>query len=231
MLPTIETPKYYLTVPSTGESIEYRPFLVKEEKVLLIAQESGAQASMIAAMKDVIRACTFNKIDLYTLAMYDLEYILLQIRARSVGETAKLKIKCDDCDEYVPVEINLIEVEVQQGEEAVNTVQLTDSVGVTLKAPGLKDIERSAKSKNSNEITSALGSVIESVYDSDNVYPLDQATPKEVDDFIDSLSSQQVVKIQKWVDSIPKLEKEITFTCSKGHTTTKVLSGLSDFFE
>ena len=166
MLPTIEIPKYFLTIPSNGDTVEYRPFLVKEEKVLMIAQEANTQSAMMAAMKDVIKACTFNEVDVYSLAMYDLEYILLQLRGKSVGETTDIAIKCDQCDESVPVTIDLSAIEVKQGEKMENKIQLNDEIGVTLKAPTLKDAERSSKlNKNKSTINEAIISVVESVYD------------------------------------------------------------------
>ena len=231
MLPIIEIPKYFLTIPSNGDTVEYRPFLVKEEKVLMIAQEANTQTAMVAAMKDVIKACTFNAVDVYSLAMYDLEYILLQLRSKSVGETINTGIKCDHCDEAVPVTIDLSAIEVKQGEKMENKIQLNDEIGVTLKAPTLKDAERSSKlNKNKSPINEAIISVVESVYDSNEVYPLSQASPKEIDSFIDSLSSQQVIEIQSWVDKLPSLKHEIEFECKNGHKTKKTLSGLADFF-
>ena len=230
-LPTIESPKYFLTIPSTKASLEFRPFLVKEEKILMIAQEAKSTQSMISAMKDVINSCTFGALDLYSLTMSDLEYILLQIRSKSVGETSKINFKCDECDETIELTIDLSNIEVSSGEQKENTVQLTDDVGITLKAPGLKEAETAARSnKNNDTIVQSLSSVIESVYDSAMVYPLADSSPKEIETFIDSLSSAQVNKIKEWVDSIPALKKEIKYKCSKGKERTKLLSGLGDFF-
>ena len=231
MLPTIEIPKYFLTIPSTGDLIEYRSFLVKEEKILMIAQEANTQSAMMAAMKDVIKACTFNNVDVYSLAMYDLEYILLQIRGKSVGETTDIGIKCDHCEEVVPINIDLSAIEVKQSEKMENKIQLNDEIGVTLKAPTLKDAEKSSKlNKNQSPINEAIISVVESVYDSNEVYPLSQASPTEIDSFIDSLNSQQILDIQEWVDNLPQLKHEIEFECKNGHETKKTLTGLADFF-
>ena len=230
-LPTIESPKYFLTVPSTKQTVEYRPFLVKEEKVLMIAQEAGTNQSMISAMKDIIKSCTFGAIDLYSLAMSDLEYILLQLRSKSVGETSKISFHCDECDEVIDTTINLSEIEVSENINKENKIQLTDDVGITLKSPGLKEAEIAARSnKTNNTIVQSLMTVIESVYDGEEVYPFADASPKEIENFIDSLSSQQVVKIKEWVDGLPSLKKEIKFKCSKGKERTKILSGLDDFF-
>jgi hypothetical protein len=230
-LPKIETPKYFLTIPSTEESIEYRPFLVKEEKVLMIAQEAGTDASMIAAMKDIINACTFNKLDLYSLTMSDLEYILLQIRSKSVGETAEIRVKCDESGEFVKVTLDLSEVNVTKEDGIDNNIKITDDVGIVLKSPGLKDAERAARGrKNTNPFIQALSSVIENVYDNDTVYPLSDASSKEIENFIESLTTDQVKKIKEWIDSSPSLKHEIEFEGPNGHKNKKVLSGLNDFF-
>ena len=231
-LPTIETPKYFLTIPSNDEMVEFRPFLVKEEKVLMIAQEAGTDASMIAAIKDIIKACTFNKLDLYSLTMTDLEYILLQIRSKSVGETTEIRVKCDESGEFVNVTIDLSQITVKKEKKIDNNIQLTDEVGITLKSPGLKDAERAAKGrKDTNPLIQALTSVIESVYDNNEVYLFSDATPKEVENFIDSLSTEQVQKIKKWIDCAPSLSHEIEFVGPTGHKNKKILRGLNDFFE
>ena len=128
-LPKIVAPTYHLTVPSSGKTVEYRPFLVKEEKILMIAQEAGTQSAMTSALKDIIRACTYDTLDLYSLTMYDLEYIFLNLRAKSVGETAELNIKCGECDEYVTTQVDLTTVEVQNLDKKIdNKIQLTDNI-------------------------------------------------------------------------------------------------------
>jgi hypothetical protein len=230
-LPKIVAPKYYLTVPSTGETIEYRPFLVKEEKILMIAQEANTQSAMTSALKDIIRSCTYDTVDLYSLTMYDLEYIFLNLRAKSVGETTEISIKCGECDEYVTTQIDLTTIEVKNLDSKVdNKIQLTDTVGVTLKAPGLKEMERATRTKSNSVISESIAAVLDTIYDSDTVYPIADTNQKELEAFIDSLSHAQLEKIQDWILQIPRLEHTLKITCSKGHTTERTLSGLSDFF-
>lgn len=230
-LPTIESPKYHLTIPSTGNMVEYRPFLVKEEKILMIAQETNTQAAMTAALKDIVKACTFGAIDLYSLTMYDLEYIFLNLRAKSVGEKSEIQIKCSECDEYVPVEIDLTQVNVSRANDKKdNTIMITDDVGVVCKAPGLREMERAARLKNANLVTEGITSVLESIYDANEVYPVSDSDPKELEAFIDSLNHSQLVKIQKWIEEMPRLEHTIEFTCKNGHKNERTLTGLSDFF-
>jgi len=229
-LPKIESPKYHLTIPSTGDVIEYRPFLVAEEKILLLAQETGTQAAMVSALKDIVKACTFGAIDLYSLAMYDLEYIFLNLRAKSVGETSKIRIKCDQCEEYVDVEIDLTAVEVK-GELAENNIPLTEDVGITLKVPGLKDAEKAAKTQNNDPIVESIAALIDTIYDAETVYKADDSTPKELKEFIESLTHQQLEKIQEWMQKMPQIEHDIEFTCKNGHKNERKLTGLGDFFE
>ena len=228
-LPKIESPKYHLTIPSTGDVIEYRPFLVAEEKILLLAQETGTQAAMISALKDIVKACTFGAIDLYSLAMYDLEYIFLNLRAKSVGETSNIRIKCDQCEEYVDVEIDLTEVEVK-GELAENNIPLTEDIGITLKVPGLNDAEKAAKTQNNDPIVESIAALIDTIYDAESVYKADESTPKELKEFIESLTHQQLEKIQGWMQEMPKIEHDIKFTCKNGHENERKLTGLGDFF-
>ena len=229
-LPVIEAPKYHLTVPSTGETVEYRPFLVKEEKILMIAQETNTQAAMVTALKDIVKSCTFGKLDLYTLTMYDIEYIFLNLRAKSVGETSEISVKCEESDEYVPVTIDLSEVNVVTKEEQSNTIQLTPEVGITLKAPGLKEMERSTRLKNVNVMTEGIMAVIENIYDVDQVYPTNDTPIKELEAFIDTLNHQQLMEIQEWITNMPRLEHKIEFTGPNGHKNERTLTGLSDFF-
>ena len=231
-LPTIEAPKYQLTIPSTGEVVDFRPFLVKEEKILLIAQETGTQAAMTSALKDIVRSCTFNKVDLYKLTMYDIEYIFLKLRAKSVGETSTISVKCSQCDEYVEVDVNLMDVEISTGELPDNNMQLTDDVGIVLKVPGLRDMERNSSSQT-DDITmlfDSIASVIDKIYDANEVYETSETSPKELRSFIETLSHQQLEKIQAWIEKMPRLAHTIEFTCSNGHKNERTLTGLGDFF-
>jgi hypothetical protein len=227
-LPVIEAPKYTLKIPSTGDMVEYRPFLVKEEKILLIAKEEEDEKSLISAMRDIINACTFNKLDIYSLAMYDLEYIFLKLRAKSVGETAQIQLEGDD-GEYVPVEVDLSQVEVKGNNDLDNNIQITDEVGITLKAPGLRDMERASDSKD--VITESIISVIDSIYDASDVYPASDSSHKELSKFVDSLSHTQLEKIQDWIEKMPRLEHTVSYQAKNGKKEERILRGLGDFFE
>ena len=127
------TPKYELTVPSSGEVIRHRPFLVKEEKVLMIAQESKDEKQILKSIKEIISACSFGKLNPNDCTTIDLEYVFLQLRAKSVGETVTVKIKCEKCDTYASVIINLEDIQVSEAKKVDNNIQITDSIGVILK--------------------------------------------------------------------------------------------------
>ena len=130
-LPVLEAPTYNLVVPSTKKKLKYRPFLVKEEKILMIAQESENETQILQAVKEIIKSCTFSKIDVNNIPMYDIEYIFLKIRAKSVGEVVSFQLKCEECGEYNKVEVNLEDVQVQFPENEIDpNIQLNDSIGV-----------------------------------------------------------------------------------------------------
>ena len=228
-LPTLNTPKYQTIVPSTGKEIEYRPFLVKEEKILLIAQESKSNKEILRAMKDIISACTFGAVNADDCTMYDIEYLFLQLRAKSVGEIANVQIRCSKCNEYVPVEINLEDVQVVFPKKKIETkIQLTDSVGLTLKPVTFKVAQTI---KTDNDITGAIASVIDTIYDENNVYTLADATAKEIDEFINSLNRKQLEKIQEFIENQPQLQHMVEFECNKcGHKNKHVLKGIQSFF-
>jgi len=228
-LPVLETTTYNLVVPSTKKKLKYRPFLVKEEKILLIAQESESENQILQAVKDIIESCTFSKIDVNKIPMYDLEYIFLKIRSKSVGEVISFQLKCEECGEYNKVELNLEDVEVQFPDEQIDpNIELTDSVGITLKPINLSDI---TKSKGKDAISEALMSSIDSIYDSDNVYSASTCSKKELETFVDSLTHQHLEKIQKYLLNQPTLKHTIEYTCEKcGHKNSYELSGLQSFF-
>ena len=228
-LPVLETTTYNLVVPSTKKKLKYRPFLVKEEKILLIAQESESENQILQAVRDIIESCTFSKIDVNKIPMYDLEYIFLKIRSKSVGEVISFQLKCEECGEYNKVELNLEDVEVQFPDEEIDpNIELTDSVGITLKPINLSDVTRA---KGKDAISEALISSIDSIYDSDNVYSASTCSKKELETFVDSLTHQHLEKIQKYLLNQPTLKHTIEYTCEKcGHKNSYELSGLQSFF-
>ena len=233
-LPTIETPKYACSLPSTGKTIEYRPFLVKEEKILLIAQQSEDTQQSIRALKDVVRNCTFESLDIEALAPIDLEYIFLQVRAKSVGEVAEVNIKCEHCETPNPLEINLEKIIVEQPDALEKKIMLTSDIGIVPKQISTADIEKISALENDadKQLTATIVASIESIFDSEQVYPMAEVGFDEAEKFINSLNREQMSKIEDAIANVPKLKYDVEFkctSCKKKNKTT--LEGLQSFFE
>jgi phage FluMu protein Com len=231
-LPKLVSSKHTLVVPSTKESIEYRPYLVKEEKILMMAFESKDQSQMITALRDTIAGCTEGKIKVDNLTMFDLEYIFLKLRSKSVGENAKLKVKCIKCETPNEVNIDLSSVNVVGEIKPTAKIELNDTVGVMLKYPTVKGLFRQLNSLDeANSALAAIASAVESIYDADNVYPAENETEKSILEFIESLTSDQFKKIASFFDDMPKLKHDIDFTCTHCKEENKIaVEGLQNFF-
>jgi len=234
-LPKINTPTYELVVPSTDEKIKYRPFLVKEEKVLMMALESKENTQIINAVKEIVRTCTFEAIDLSSRPMFDMEYIFLQIRSKSVGEVSSIKLLApDDGKTYCNVDIDLSKVEVEVGEGHTPVVDLGDKMGLVMDYPTIDSFDSEAMSEiNASNMLDVIASCISQITEKDGekVYETKDQTKKEVIDFIEQMNTKQFQEIQKFFDTMPKLKHEVKFTNPKTKVENKVtLSGLNDFF-
>ena len=235
-LPVLTIPTYELEVPSTDEKIKYRPFLVKEEKILLIALESGENKDIVQAVTNIVDECTFNKLKLGTMPMFDVEYIFLQIRAKSVGETSTLKLLCpDDGETYAKVEVDLTEVLVQVDEEHNSKVELTDEMGMIMKYPNIDStIDIGITDINASNMLDVIVSCIEQIYDKggEEVHMAVDSTKKELTEFIEQLNTEQFRKVQKFFDTMPKLSYTVEIENPKTKVKSEVtLNGLNDFFE
>ena len=234
-LPKLNTPTYELEVPSTDEKIKYRPFLVKEEKILLMAMESKDNAQIINAVKDIVSSCTFEKLNVATMPMFDMEFIFLNIRAKSVGEVSKLKILCpDDKKTYASVELDLTKVEVQVGDDHSNKIELTDDMGMIMTYPTIDSfLESGIETVNANNMLDIIGSCVLQIYEQkgEKVYQAKDQTKKELTEFIESMNSGQFKKLQSFFDTMPKLKHTIKVKNPKTKKSSDVtLTGLNDFF-
>jgi hypothetical protein len=234
-LPQINIPTYELVVPSTDEKIKYRPFLVKEEKVLLIAMESGDTNAMLRGVKNIVEECTFNKLKLGDSPMFDVEYMFLNIRAKSVGEVSKLRVLCqDDNKTYADVEIDLNEVQVTVGDDHTNKIELTDEMGVIMKYPSIDSFSKNEIADVSTEnMLEIIVACIDHIYDKkgEEVFAAKDSTKKELMEFIEQLNTQQFQEIQKFFDTMPSLKHDITVKNPKTKVESIVtLTGLNDFF-
>ena len=234
-LPKLTTPTYELEIPSTDEKIKYRPFLVKEEKILMLAMESKETKDITQAVKDIVSECTFNKVDISNMPMFDVEYIFLQIRAKSVGEVSKLKLLCpDDKKTYADVEVDLNEVKVQVGEDHTNKIDLGNGMGIIMQYPSIDSFKDSGiRDINASNMLEVISTCILQIYEEEGkkVYNSKDQTSKELTDFIEQLNTKQFKDVQKFFDTMPKLKHEITIKNPKTKKESKiVLSGLNDFF-
>lgn len=234
-LPKINTPTYELVIPSTDEKIEYRPFLVKEEKILLIAMESGKQKDIISAIKQIVTACTFGKLKIGRMPMFDVEYLFLNIRAKSVGEISELKlIAPDDGKTKVDVSVDLSTIQVQEEEGHTNKIELTDEMGIYMQYPTVDTFGESGISDiNASNMLEVITGCIAQIYDKkgEEVFEAKDQTKKELIEFVEQLNSKQFADVQSFFDTAPKLKHEITIKNPKTKVESKVvLSGLSDFF-
>ena len=232
-LPKLAIPEYELTLPVSGKTVSYRPFLVKEEKLLYLAMESQDQKEMIKAVKTIIKNCTNLKGKVEDLATFEIEYIFLRIRSKAVGEGSEFKITAPDDDETkitVQVPLEQVGVVIPDGHES--KIQLNEEVGVVMKYPSLDVFvsQNMADEPNLDDIFTLAASCIEQVYDSDEVY--DSFSQKEALEFLEDLNSEQFQMIQKFFETMPKL----SYTMEVYNPNTKVksdvvLEGLASFFE
>ena len=239
-LPKLNTPTYELEIPSSDEKISFRPFLVKEEKILLLAMESGKQDDIIRAVKDIVNECTFNKIDISTLPMFDVEYIFLNIRSKSVGEVSKLKILCPDSGPedkdkvYADVEVNLEDVKVQVEDDHTNKIDLGNDMGMIMRYPTIDSFKDTGITNiTASNMLDVISTCILQIFEKkgEKVYETADQTQKEVNDFIESMNTKQFQDVQKFFDTMPKLKHSIKVKNPKTKKTSEfTLTGLNDFF-
>jgi len=234
-LPKLNIPTYELEVPSTDEKIKYRPFLVKEEKILLIAMESKDNAEMIQGVKDIVSQCTFEKVDVSNMPMFDVEYIFLNIRAKSVGEVSSIKVLCpDDKKTYATVEVDLSKVEVQVEKKHTNKIELSDDMGLIMTYPTIESfVKNGIENISPTNMLDLVGSCILQIYEEkgEKIYEAKDQTKKELSDFIESMNTKQFKQIQEFFDTMPKLKHTIKVKNPKTKKESDVtLTGLNDFF-
>ena len=233
-LPKVNTPTYELVVPSTDEKVKFRPFLVKEEKILLIAMEAQEQSGILNAVKDIVKSCTFDKFDVNRAPIFDIEYIFLNIRAKSVGEVSTVNLRCpDDNETFVQTEIDLTKVDVQITEGHTNKIELTDEMGMIMQYPTLDSFTDSTTVINASNMLDVIASCVSQIYDKkgEDVYDAKDSTKQEIVDFIESLNSKQFKEIQNFFDTSPKLTHTVTIENPKTKVKSDItLTGLNDFF-
>jgi len=232
MLPKLDTPTYRLTLPSTGDEIQYRPFLVKEQKLLMMAQESEDDQQILDAVTSLVRTCTFDKIDANNSPMFDVEYIFLQIRGKSVGEKVQLKLICpDDEKTTVDVEVDINDIDVQMSDTHTNEVKITDTVKIFLKYPVLKDMKGLVNNASQmQQIFSMLTKCVHEIHYGEQIFSKIDISEKDIDEFIDQLTTDQFEGIGNFFETMPKLRHVIPITNPKTEVKSEVVvEGLASF--
>lgn len=230
-LPQLNVPKYELTVPSTGEKIKYRPYLVKEEKVLMIALESQDETQLVNALKDMVAACT-DGLNISKLSMFDLEYIFIKIRTKSVGETTTIRVPCESCETKVEVDVDLdTGLKVSEGRD--KKIPLTGDTGLIMKFPSVDDFYDITQSKDSeiDKVFRLITRSIDTIYSGDEVFDASTHSEKELVSFIESLNSGQFLIVKDFFDNMPQAAIDVEYKCqSCGHEHKMELKGMSNFF-
>ena len=230
-LPKQTAPKYTCILPSDGREIEYRPFLVKEQKVLLLAQEQEDDAAMFRAVQDLItNVCEDVKSE--TLPVIDMEWLFLKIRSKSVGETANIKLSCTDpkCDGHGEAVVNLDDVEVV-GDQPESKIMLTDEIGIELRYPRVSDVNQVQGKDQATQTLEMLKNSIVTIFDEENVYPTADASTNELNEFVEGLTMQQLEKITAYFDSIPSLQLDVESKCTTcGRELKTTAKGINSFF-
>ena len=237
-LPTIATPTYEIELPSNKKKVKYRPFLVKEEKILIIAMETEDPKQIAGAVKDVISNCILTRgIKVDQLSTFDIEYLFLNIRGKSVGEDIEVLITCpDDGVTQVPTFINLDEIKVQVSAEHNRDIKLDDQLSLRMKYPSMNEFIKTNFSVENEEITvddtfELISSCIDQIYNEEESWSASEYSKKELSEFLEQLSSKQFKEIEKFFETMPKLSHTITITNPKtGVDSDVVLEGLTAFF-
>ena len=233
-LPKVALPTYELEIPSNGKKIKYRPFVVKEEKLLLLALESGDDKQIEDATRTLLKNCITTRVKLEDLAIFDLEYIFLQIRAVSVGEVVEMLLTCeDDGETQVKYNLNLTDVQVIKSEDHSNKIMLSDSMGLIMKYPSFEEfVKVSIIAKDTSEqVIEIMGKCVNQIFDGEDVYDSSTTSKKEFVEFIEGLTNKQFEKVQEFFSEMPVLKHEIKLkNPNTGVENSFVIQGLSNFF-
>ena len=254
-LPTIAVPEYTLTIPSTGKEVKYRPFLVKEEKILLLALESEETDEIVNATQNIVENCIYGDVDVKTMPTFDMEYIFLQLRGKAKGEILDLKYNCPKCEQEIPIAIKIDDIKVvQQDKDHNSKIEITEDLGIMMKYPSIELQSKMAKAEEEKmpqveQLFNTMVACIEYIYDKETTYPSKDHTPQEMVDFLESLTDPQFQKIAKFFETAPILKHSMEIHCKNrigsdgkarkpgskdkktcGYKEKMTLEGLNSFF-
>ena len=231
-LPIIQHPTFSVTLPLTKKSVIFRPFLVKEHKILMIAQESGTKEALYQAVRQIATNCTFGQHKVETWPLAELMYFFTRLRAKSVGETIEFSLACANCKNEHKSSINFEKLDIVADPEHVSKIEMTDKIGIVMKEPDMMidKILKTDMTPQQMEIA-FIRYCIDYVYDETQTYKASEAEPGEVDALLENLTAQTYQKLQKFVQTIPTISYKHEYTCTKcQHPNSLVLTEFSDFF-
>lgn len=240
-LPKIDVPIYELKLISTGKTVRFRPFTVKEEKLFLMANEGGDLESIVTAIRQVVNNCMVDDVDISTLPVFDIENIFLNLRARSVGEQISLKYRCNNdvtdsegthkCGNLVPVEFNLLEIELPKMPKDSGKIMITDKLGIMMKYPTFEILQKYQENDDAVTLLNMIVSCVDYIFDEEQIYYAKDTSEKELIEFIEGLQASDLQKIKVFLESMPKIKKDVQFKCSKcGYEENIELVGAQSFF-
>jgi DNA-directed RNA polymerase subunit M/transcription elongation factor TFIIS len=242
MLPKIDVPIYDVQLPLTKKKIRYRPFLVKEEKLLMMAMEANDVKGITTTIKQIANNCILDDVDVDDLPVLDIEFLFLQLRARSVNEIVDLSYKCNNkivdtegkentCNHIVKINFNLFDIKPIYDQTHTNKIELSSELGLVMRYPTFESIEMIEDESDVNKVFSILDNCIDYIYDRDNVYYAKDTTKEELREFIESMTRDQFEKVKNFFDTMPKLKKRVDFKCGKcGYSENIEVEGLQNFF-
>ena len=230
-LPKLDQPLFDMTIPSTGKKVIFRPFLVKEEKILLIAQQSGNDTEIIRAIKQILNNCVQDDLDLDSLAIFDLEYMFLKLRSKSVNNIVKLSYRDNEDGEVYDFELDLDTIEIEMPEHVNSKIEITKNVGMTMRYPTASITDHMKNFDNEVDLmTFFIVNCIDTIYDEENVYVADEFSEEEITEFLDGLDVKSFEKIRGFFESIPRLYHKIEYKNSINSDRSIELTSLKDFF-
>lgn len=243
MLPKIDVPVFSINLISNGKEVKFRPFTVKEEKLFLMANESADLKTIIDTTKQVLNNCIISEVDVDKLPIFDIEYLFLNIRARSVNEIINLNYKCNNdvkneedegthkCGHTVQIDVNVLDIKPKSDKKLENKIQITDKVGIIMKYPNFDTMKKYDGVNESDMVLKLTIDCIECIYDGDQIYYAKDTTDEELIEFIESMQTKDLEKIKKFFDDMPKISKDLDFKCRKcGYEEQITLEGLESFF-
>ena len=241
MLPKLDVPIYSINLISTGKPVRFRPFLVKEQKLFLMASESEDSNEMIGVIRQVLKNCVLDEVDIDTLPTFDLEYLFMNLRARSVEEIVNLRYKCNNtikengeekkCSGVVEFDVNLLEITPTVNKNHTNKIQLNENLGICFKYPTFEMMQKYESMTENELVTKILVDCIDYIYDKESVYYSKDVPLQEIEEFVDNLQQKDLEKFKAFFDTMPEIKKDVHFKCPKcGYEEEMSIRGMQNFF-